>query len=138
MRPTRIYPKSLADWIRRAAPMADEIGLEAAAKQIRKDFMDPIIEALPTRWPDGPEGAWRLLRDGSWGLCLKEISPQSAIGKERARARLSEIGASDNPRDREAIRAAIEDYDRVALPFAPHERPESSRQREIDPVREML
>jgi hypothetical protein len=134
MTPRRVYPPSLMAWIRRAEPLAREIGLERAARQIRTEFLTPIAKALPNRWPGGPEEAWALLRDGSWGLCLKEITPQNAITKESVRIAVAAHGApaQDGP---EPLRAEIAKYDAVTLPFAPHERPESSRSREIDPVR---
>jgi hypothetical protein len=134
MTPRRVYPPSLAAWIRRAEPLAREIGLKDAARQIRAEFLAPITEALPDRWPGGPEDAWALLRDGSWGLCLKEITPENAITKERARVAVAAHQASCTG-DSALLQAELANYDAVALPFAPHERPESSRAREIDPLR---
>ena len=134
MTPRRVYPPSLAAWIRRAEPLAREIGLKDATRQIRAEFLAPIAEALPDRWPGGPEDAWALLRDGSWGLCLKEISPENAITKERSRVAVAAHRASGKG-DPAPLQAEIAIYDAVTLPFAPHERPESSRAREIDPVR---
>lgn len=137
MAPRRVYPPSLAAWIRRAEPLAREIGLKDAADQIRTEFLAPIAEALPDRWPGGPQVAWALLRDGSWGLCLKDISPETAITKERARITVAAHRAS-GPNDPAPLQVEIANYDAVALPFAPHERPESSRAREIDPARPAL
>ncbi len=134
MTPRRVYPPSLSAWIRRAEPLAREIGLNDAARQIRAEFLASFAEALPDRWPGGPEDAWALLRDGSWGLCLKEIAPENAITKERARVAVAAHRAS-GPDDPAPLQAEIAIYDAVTLPFAPHERPESSRAREIDPFR---
>ena len=134
MTPQRVYPPSLATWIRRAEPLARDIGLDGAARQIRAEFLAPIAEALPDRWPGGPEDAWALLRDGSWGLCLKKIAPETAIAKERARMAAAAHRASGQD-DPAPLQAEIANYDAVALPFAPHERPESSRACEIDPIR---
>ena len=53
MTPRRAYPPSLAAWISRAEPLAREIGLKDAARQIRTEFLAPIAEALPDRWPGG-------------------------------------------------------------------------------------
>ena len=134
MTPRRAYPPSLAAWISRAEPLAREIGLKDAARQIRTEFLAPIAEALPDRWPGGPEDAWTLLRDGSWGLCLKEIAPQNAITKECARIAVAAQRASGQG-DPNILQAEIDTYDAVTLPFAPHELPESSREREIRPAR---
>lgn len=126
----RFYAPALVDWIRRADPLAREIGLEAAARAMREAFLGPIGEALPSRWANGPEEAWALLRDGSWSLCLDDITPEAVIAKESARSTLADAQAGAGDRA-----AAIAAYDSVATPFAPHERPESSRVREVDPHR---
>ena len=135
MAPRRVYHPSLATWIQRAEPLAREIGLKDAARKIRAEFLAPIAEALPDRWPGGPEDAWALLRDGSWGLCLKDIAPENAITKERARIAVA-AHREAKPQDPTALNVEIANYDAVALPFAPHERPESSREREIGPARQ--
>ena len=71
---------------------------------------------------------------GGWGLCLQEIAPQNAITKESARIAIEaqQKSAGECPE----LQAEIAKYDAVALPFAPHERSESSRIREIDPARQ--
>jgi len=74
------------------------------------------------------------LRDGSWGFCLKEITPKNAIDKEKARIGITAkqaLGVGD-PSD---LEIEIAQCDAVTLPFAPHKWPESSRLHEVDPVR---
>ena len=107
----------------------------AAAREIRAEFLAPIAEALPIRWPGGPDVAWVLLRNGSWGLCLKDIAPENAITKERARIAVAAHRETE-PEDPAVLKVEIENYDAVTLPFSPHELPESSRQREIGPARQ--
>ena len=75
--------------------------------------------------------------DGSFGLCLKEITIPSLVEKEVARARISAIVKPDpnhelSDVERSELEAAVEQYTRVALEFAPHEFEHSSRHLEVD------
>ena len=74
--------------------------------------------------------------DGTWGLCLKEISVATLLQKEFARQAIANLVRPDphhvlNAAERTALISAVEAYDQVASDFAPHERPDSSRVREV-------
>ena len=135
----RYYHPSLVAWVKRAGALALEHPLAEVARQVREDFGQAFEDALGGRappWPGGVDYAWAYLMDGTWGLCLKEISAPNLLQKEFARRKIAEL-VSPDPQHRlsEAARAAlteaIEQYDEVAADFAPHERGDSSRCREV-------
>jgi hypothetical protein len=106
---------------------------------MRKDFEDAFEAALdgrPPPWPRGVDYAWAYLMDGTWGLCLKEISVANLLQKEFARQTVAKIVSPDrhhvlSPAARAALIAAVDAYNEVAADFGPHELGDSSRCREV-------
>jgi hypothetical protein len=140
--PRRYYHPSLVDWVEKADALARQHRLADVARQMRTDFEQAFEDALEGRappWPKGVNHAWAYLMDGTWGLCLKEISAPNMLRKEYARSKIAHIAARvRDGRPSEGQRAtlldAIERYNEVATDFAPHERADSSRCREVEAV----
>lgn len=138
----RYYHPSLERWARKAAALARLHPLEEVARLIRADFEEEFALSLNGRtppWPRGVEHAWDYLMDGTWGLCLEEISGENMLVKEYARATLAGLvrpdpGHSLSAEARAAAETAVRRYNRVAKAFAPHEVAESSRTREVEPA----
>ena len=137
--PERYYHPSLVAWVEKASALARRHSLADVARRMRKDFEAAFEAALDGRappWPRGVDHAWAYLMDGTWGLCLKEISVANMLQKEFARQTIARLVSPDprhvlTPEARAALIDAIEAYERVAADFGPHERPDSSRCREV-------
>ncbi len=137
--PERYYHPSLAGWVKKASALARRHTLADVARRLRKDFEDTFEAALDGRgppWPRGVDYAWAYLMDGTWGLCLKEISVASLLQKEFARQTIANIVSPDphhalSPAARAALIEAIDAYNEVATDFGPHELGDSSRCREV-------
>jgi len=137
--PVRYYHPSLVGWVRKASTLARRHSLADVARRMRRDFEQAFEAALDGRsppWPRGVDYAWAYLMDGTWGLCLKEISVASMLQKEFARQTIANLVSPDphhvlSPAARAALIEAIEAYNEVATAFGPHERGDSSRCREV-------
>ncbi len=138
--PQRYYHPSIAEWLTRAETLAEDRSLAAVSKLVRADFEAGIAKALQGKVTPGcksPEHAWQYLLDGTWGLCLKDISVAAMARKELARAAIAEF-SDPGPEEslsetaRSDLNAAIKQYNSVAADFAPHEVAESSRRLEVE------
>lgn len=138
----RYYHPSVLGWAEKALALAENHGLPEVARLMRaafdRDFADALADQAPP-WPRGADYAWDYILDGTWGLCLKDITVETLLKKEYARNVLREVISPDPDHrlgadERARLEAAIADYEDVALPFAPHEAPESSRVKEIRPA----
>lgn len=142
VQPRHYFHPSLERWVGKAALLAKVHGLAEVARKIRQDFDEELTAALNGRqapWPGGADYAWDYMMDGTWGLCLKEISVPNLLGKEFARKEVAGLMQPDPDHrlsldGREALAAAVTRYNEVAKDFAPHEVAESSRRREIEPA----
>jgi hypothetical protein len=137
--PARYYHPSLVDWVRKASALARRHTLADVARRMRKDFeqaFEAALDGRPPPWPRGVDYAWAYLMDGTWGLCLKEISVANLLQKEFARQTIARL-VSPDPRHelsaaaREMLIEAIDAYNEVATDFGPHELGDSSRCREV-------
>jgi len=137
--PERYYHPSLVDWVKKASALARRHSLADVARRMRKDFEAAFEAALDGRappWPRGVDYAWAYLMDGTWGLCLREISVANMLQKEFARQTIARLVSPEpdhalSAEARRTLIAAIETYNEVAADFGPHERPDSSRVREV-------
>ncbi len=140
--PRRYYHPSVLGWVEKALVLAQSHDLAEVARQQRAAFDRDFAEALAGQappWARGADYAWDYILDGTWGLCLKDITVATLLKKEFARNAFREIIAPApdhelSAAERARLEAAIADYEAVALPFAPHEAPESSRVKEIRPA----
>ena len=131
----RLYHPCVVSWIKRAETLARGRDLGVVAAIVREDFDQSLEKALQGRewpWPDGPIHAWRCFIDGSWTLCLKDITAENILGKECCRATIRD--SPDRDADIEQLEKAVRDYASATLPFSPHEVAESSRFREVEPA----
>lgn len=133
--PERYYHPSLVAWVKKASALARRHSLADVARRVRNDFEQAFEEALGDRappWPRGVDYAWAYLMDGTWGLCLKEITVANMLQKEFARQTIARLVSPDphhvlSPAARAALIEAIKAYNQVASDFGPHERGDSSR-----------
>jgi hypothetical protein len=140
--PERYFHPSIEGWVTNALSLAQTRELVDVAKIVRTEFNKHFEEALdgnPPPWPGGSDYAWKYMTDGTWGICLKSINMEHLLTKEYARATIRQIVATDTADEltseqREQLKAAILDYRKVTMPFAPHEYDESSTQCEINPA----
>jgi hypothetical protein len=77
---------------------------------------------------------WRHFLDGTYGLCTRSGLPEDIAAKELAICVIRESLEGGAP-DLARLRAAVDLLDRASSPFAPHERPRSSRHRYVDELR---
>jgi hypothetical protein len=137
--PARYYHPSLVGWVRKASALARRHTLADVARRMRKDFeqaFEAALDGRPPPWPRGVDYAWAYLMDGTWGLCLKEISVANLLQKEFARQTIARLVSPDpqhalSPTARAALIEAIDAYNEAASDFGPHELGDSSRCREV-------
>ncbi len=134
------YHPSVVDWIRKTTAFADDMPLADLAAAMHDRFAEDLLEAIGDReppWPDPVNYAWAYVLDGTWGACLKDICPESMLTKEYARKAIRDLRAKNRKPakvERKQLERHVEGYERVAMPFAPHEVPTCSRTREIQPA----
>ncbi len=137
--PRRYYHHGEVEWVEKANALAQDHALAEVARIMREGFDREVADALDgreVRWSADRDHAWDYLMDGSWSLCLKELSASHLAEKEVARASIARIANADpdheiDESERAELEAAVAQYDRVALPFAPHEVGVSSRHKEV-------
>jgi hypothetical protein len=137
--PRRYYHHGEVEWVKKANALAQDHALAEVARIMREGFDREVADALDgreVRWSADWDHPWNYLMDGSWSLCLKELSASHLAGKEVARATIARIANADpdheiDESERAELEAAVAQYDRVALPFAPHEVGVSSRRLEV-------
>ena len=138
----RYYHPDMVVWLTKAVAFATDHALEEVAVLMREDFERLLLEALgdrPMPWQDGTDHAWTYWMDGSFSLCLHELSPRSVVEKEVARWRIRNVDGSSAGNKislecRNELNDAIAQYNTVATAFAPHERAQSSRHLEVEAV----
>lgn len=136
----RFYHPSVVDWIRKTATYPDDMPLTDLATKMYDRFSEDLTATLNGRappWPDPVNYAWAFVLDGTWGACLKEITPASMLAKEFARKAIRDLLAENRKptkAERTKLKKLVEGYEQVAMPFAPHEIPTCSRTMEIMPA----
>lgn len=140
--PERFYHPSIKNWVIKALSLTDSHELNDVARIVRDDFDFKFEEALngsPPPWPSGADYAWNYITDGTWGLCLKDVTVENLLTKEYARATIRGIVRPETDHDltnseRSQLEEAVANFEKVALPFAPHEVADSCRSSEIQPA----
>lgn len=140
--PQRYYHPSILEWVRKAMELAQSRSLSEVAQIVRANFDKEFSEALngsEPPWPRGADYAWDFITDGTWGLCLKEVTAANILTKESARAVIRRIVRSEpdhtlTDEERAELETALRSFETVALPFAPHEVADSCRHNEIRPA----
>jgi hypothetical protein len=91
-----------------------------------------------------PDDEWCSYLSGEYGVCLREVSPETIVRKSALMERITALLAEPRPDDDEwgtELRGAVNELDALERPFAPHyDRARfgapSSRDRLITAVRE--
>lgn len=155
------YPNALIAWAKRAALLSASMPLDQVATQVRDDFFVELQQALlhcvgarvanPTCF--GDDGAfdaaglhawqqqtWDYVMDGTYGICLREISARNIVRKGAAVHHLS-LALASPPIDGSATTELdffLREYDDVASDFAPLERARSSRESVFNALKRRL
>jgi hypothetical protein len=140
--PQRYYHPTILRWVMKAMDLARSLSLADAARIVRANFDKEFNEALngaEPPWPRGADYAWDFMTDGTWGLCLKNVTAADLLTKERARAVIRRIVQPESDHiltheERAELETALRNFEKVALPFSPHEVADSSRHKEIRPA----
>ena len=113
--------------------------MAAIAKVIHEDFISELRQKLiPIGCNDSYlEEAWTSLITGIWGICLQEISPTNIACKNIARHTIKQINTIATQRkfkvtEKRDLKKAIDDFNRVTMPFDPYYYPQSSRELEVE------
>lgn len=155
------YHPSLIPWAIKAHKYLADENLIAVANKIKADFIDELQQALLSLKNAKPilkyccdmngniltkevneiiSEHWPYIMDGTYGVCLKEISAQNILLKNIAVAVLEEWVNSNNDKNKlyEKAQYAAELYNSVAADFGPHEIFKSTRARLVDKFKEHL
>lgn len=140
--PQRYYHPSILKWVVKAMDLAQNQSLTDVAQTVRANFDKEFDEALngsEPPWPRGADYAWDFITDGTWGLCLKDVTAANILTKESARVVIRRIVQPEpdhvlTDEERTELEIALRSFERVALPFAPHEVADSCRYKEIRPA----
>jgi hypothetical protein len=140
----QFYHPSMVALTRSADALARERGLDGAAAAIRARFDDDVAVAagLAAGSPahrDLADRAWAAWRDGTFGVCLKEIAAANMIRKVSATERMKTLiaKAADGFLDDDDVKkldAALASYAGVTGPFGPHEIDGSTRRQVYEPA----
>jgi len=157
---TRFYAPAIVQWIKAAEGLAGrmplgEVGLQVKARA-RAEYREGILELDnhanlmgcctkhgeldEARFDVVFEEMWTHWAQGTYGLCVKSpLSVKDILRKDLAVARLARLTGdgkkeSFSPDERAEVLRAMREYDAVAMPFAPHDYPRSSRKRLVDDV----
>ncbi len=143
-RHVRYFHRSLIDLTKEAEELACARGVAAAAAEIRFRFEEEVARASGLAAGSRPHldlaaRAWVAWRDGTFGVCLKEIAPANMVRKVIATEAIKAflVKAEDRPltgEDKIALDAALANYVEVTGPFGPHEIEQSTRRRVYEPA----
>ena len=141
---TRYYNASIKNWIINAEQLILQgLSLVEVASKIKADFEKDFHQAFDSMVTPGCQGfdnAWRYLMNGTWGICLKEISVQSMAKKELSRLKIAQLCKMDEPGhtlsedEKQVLRQAVKDYESVTKAFSPYLIPTCSRTVEVEPA----
>lgn len=136
----RYYHPSLVKWILKAVNLTHQHSLSEVAKLIREEFNKEFNVAFGDESTPGCENldkAWEYLMNGTWGICLKQLSVEYMAKKQLSRKKIAQIVKGDpehqlSTQERVELKAAIDLYNSVASDFDPYFVAHSSRRIEIE------
>jgi hypothetical protein len=148
------YGIAVVGWLRRASVYRARHGLDRLAPALREwvrgDFRRALREQaetasqfgwarlfedgrlVPCAFAAAAETLWSEWLDGGWAVCLNQFSGDDVVSKDIETERIPALAARDSQSD--ALVEAMLRFDRIVRPFAPFERPMSSRCRVIDGI----
>jgi hypothetical protein len=116
--------------------LVDSIGLDSLASGFRERYLAAGGTAAEA------DEDWQGYLSGQFGVCLREVTPESMVAKNRLMARVEELAGASAPDDPvwcDALRTAVDRLDAVLRPFTDHDRErwgDTSRDRLVTRVRE--
>jgi|SRR5690625_2437029 len=151
------FPKTIVYWLASAQLLLEECGGDRISKTLESRFKLAFKEALiaapgrraghPECFPDGrlddkaldkaADRAWGHFMEGTYGVCLHYQTPANVVRKHIVVATLEGVldrVRKGQPVDRHEALAALESYEELGMPFAPHDRHLSSRNHVYRPV----
>jgi hypothetical protein len=152
------YGIAVIGWLARASAYRGRYGLDQLASRLRawveRDFRTALLAQAETAaqfgWsrvfeagrlqPQAFDGAaatlWSEWLDGGWVVCLNQFSGYDVVSKDLELERIPALAAAmkEQPGVGDDLLEAMLRFDRIVRPFAPFERPMSSRRRVIDTV----
>jgi hypothetical protein len=116
--------------------LVDTVGLDALAAGFRERYLAAGGTAAEA------DEDWQGYLSGQFGVCLRAVTPESMVTKNRLITRVEELaGASapDDPAWRDALRTAVDRLDAILRPFTDHDRQrwgDTSRDMHVTRVRD--
>ncbi len=106
---------------------------------LRKAFLARFRRAAERHADREAETAWRAYLDGTYGVCLREVTPEAIARKSQLVSALCELMMLAEPSDsgwRQALRATVDELDGLEREFAPDFDRDPARGRR--PTRDLL
>ena len=152
------YGPAVVGWLRRASVYRARYGINRLPDRLRewveRDFREALLaqaesasqfgwshlfeggNLVPHAFNEAAEKLWTEWLDGGWVVCLNEFSGYDVVSKDLELERIPALAAAMKGQsgDGDDLVEAMLRFDRIVRPFAPFERPMSSRRRVIDLV----
>jgi hypothetical protein len=100
--------------------LADEAG---GPNELRSTFAARYRAAREAEQAnDGLEQVWETYLEGVWGICLRDVTPETIVRKNALVSSLSELlmlARPSSPEWRRALRAQVEELDALEREFSP-------------------
>ncbi len=129
------YHTSIIYWIKKAEHLTLSYSLHDTANIMKQNFMREYSQAYQQLLLPEAElqksfaENWLYLLNGTYGVCLKEITAVNILRKNVVIAQLSQWINNQNTFDLATAHDLLNQYDAIAMPFGPHEIIKSSRER---------
>lgn len=140
----KYYHPSLVSWILDAETLTQNKSLSEAAESVRNTFFQQYKNEFNNQATPGCQNAanaWYHLMNGTWGICLREVSVVCMAKKELSRLKISKLVNYDDPshqlnrESKQILADAIKTYEASAKRFAPHIASISSYLCEVEPAK---
>ncbi len=139
----KFYNPSIVKWIERAESLAKDLSLTDVAMQIRNEFNQEFNKVFGHTITPGCKGldhAWRYFINGTWGICLKDISIACMANKEMSRLKIASLVKMNDAAhelskvEKLELQEAVNTYESATKLFPPHLLPTCSRTCEVEPA----
>ncbi len=143
---TKYYHPSVVRWLKQAKTLQKELGLEKAAACIKDDFFKQYADHFKGQRTPGCENvlqAWQYFLDGTWGVCLQDISVSCMAQKELARLHIQQLTrlakeSALKQNQLQDLSNAIVQYLQAAKEFIPYFQANSSYCKEVMQAQALL
>lgn len=134
------FHPSVVRWVEQAEKLHALCPIARVAKMVYENFIEQyqrFFQGKATPGCANASQAWDYFTNGTWGVCLQDVSVKCMAQKELARLAIADI-THDTPsktlsaQQRKALQHAIENYHDAAMPFDPYWLPHSSRRKEVE------